>query len=125
MTCVSTRGSFGHLHINFFVLQSHYTTLVYCRFILFFDIGLLICRDADLWADVTTYLSRKLGWFGTLGVTVIQLLSGHSDTLAETIADTSEQAQQRSREARSHSETDESATPSEEDKRRQRRYKTC
>ena len=81
-------------------------------FILFFDVLLLICewcytlrklhttnntlqiihiqlttsgRDADLWEDLAIWLGKKFGWVGTSFFACMQLLSGHTDTLGDTL----------------------------------------
>ena len=47
--------------------------------------ALLVCRDADLWEDLSLWVMRRFGWFGTALLTFVQLLSGDTDTLGDTL----------------------------------------
>ena len=53
--------------------------------VMFFDLWLLIMRDADMWEDVSDYLQDKLGPVAGTCVTLMQLLTGRGDDAAESI----------------------------------------
>ena len=66
--------------------------------------------------EVTVFLTKKLGFLGSLALAAMQLLTGHSDTLAETTARKGEQALPQNT---GGSKSD--RLPSEDDKRQQAR----
>jgi ABC-type uncharacterized transport system ATPase subunit len=52
---------------------------------LFFDVFLLVMRDADLWDDFASWVREHSGRVGSLVIIAGQLLAGDSDELGDHI----------------------------------------
>jgi hypothetical protein len=55
------------------------------QFVLFFDVFLLVMRDADLWDDFASWIRKHSGNVGSLVILAAQLVAGDSDEIGDYI----------------------------------------